>query len=380
MAGGRGTRLQPLTFIRPKPMIPLVNKPIMLHMIERLKSYGYNDMIITLSYMAENIRRYFKDGSDIDVNIKYTFEKWPLGTGGSVKKSEKFIEDSFFVLSGDIISNIDFRQVFDFHKKKKAIATIVLTRVPDPTHFGIAVINDENQIIEFLEKPSMGDVFSNLVNTGIYVFEPEIFEYLNIKKGKLDFSKHVFPLLIKENAGLYGFIFEGYWNDVGRPETYLKATYDLLNFNLASNIPGEKIKKGIGRLGDIWVGKNVNIDPKARLEGPIVIGDDAKIEENCRIGQGSVIGNNVSLKKNSVIEGSIIFSNNVVGENSHLTGSIIDSRVNIGFNTTIERNAVIGSFVEIGNDCIIKSSRYITNNIRISDNSYIDSDYMMEVD
>lgn len=379
MAGGKGTRLRPLTLIRPKPMIPLLNKPIMQYMIERLKSFNLTNIIVTLSYMSAHIKRYFKDGSDIGVNINYSTENWPLGTGGSVRKAKKYIEDTFLVVSGDVVTDINFNEILKFHKEKKAIATLALTHVKDPTHFGIAVLDKANQITNYLEKPSQDKVFSNIANTGIYVFEPEILDFLVKKKGEIDFSKHVFPRLIEESAGIYGFLFDGYWNDVGRPKTYLKATYDILNQKSGQEISGTKVKEEIGRIGDIWIGKNVKIDDKARVEGPVVIGDNCTIEKGCKISNGSVIGNNVLIKKNTNMEGVVVFSNNIIEENSFLKGCIIDTNCFIDKNAIIEKEVVIGSLVEIGSNCHIKSSRYITNNIKILPDSLIDSDYMMEV-
>ncbi|MGC9516798.1 MAG: sugar phosphate nucleotidyltransferase [Methanomicrobiales archaeon] len=380
MAGGKGTRLRPLTFIRPKPMIPLVNKPIMQYMVERLRSYGFNNMIITLSYMSSHIKRYFKDGSHMNLNIKYSVEPWPMGTGGGVKKVRNFVDDTFFVISGDVITDVNFNKLLEFHKKKGAIATMVLTHVDDPSHFGIAEMNEENKIVNYLEKPSPERVFSNIANTGTYIFEPEIFNFLDRKRGEVDFSKHIFPELIKENAGLYGYIFDGYWNDVGRPETYLKATYDLLDQEIKQKLHGKIIKEEIGRLGDIWVGENVKIGPKVRIEGPVLIGNNCILEEGCRISQGTVMGDNVCIKKNAYIQGAVVLSNSVIGEDAFLDGCIIDSRCKIEDNAIIEKGAVIGSFSEIGSYCIIKSSRCIANNVRLANNSVVDYDYLMGTD
>ncbi|MBM4240836.1 MAG: NDP-sugar synthase [Euryarchaeota archaeon] len=375
MAGGKGTRLQPLTFIRPKPMIPLVNRPIMQYMIDRLRSSKFPNLIITLSYMADHMKRYFHDGSDLGVDIKYSTERWPLGTGGGVRKAKEHIDDTFFVVSGDVLTDVDFNKLLKFHKKKGGLATLVLTHVDDPAHFGIAVLDDDNQITDYLEKPSPDKVFSNIANTGTYVFEPEIFDYLDIRRGEVDFSKHVFPALIRENAGIYGYVFPGYWNDVGRPESYLKATYDLLEQKFKHDPFGNKIDEEIGRVGDIWVGKNVEIDKKARIEGPVVIGDNCTMEEGCKISKGSVIGNNVLIKRNVNLDGAVIFSNNIIQENSFLNRCIIDTRCFIDKNVIIENGAVIGSLVEIGQNCIVKSSRCITHNVRILPDSIMDYDY-----
>ncbi|MGZ7070551.1 MAG: DUF4954 family protein [Methanobacterium sp.] len=380
MAGGKGTRLRPLTLIRPKPMIPLVNKPIIQYTVDRLKRFGLKDIIMTLNYMSTNIKNYFKDGTSFGVDIKYSVEKWPLGTGGSVKKAQKYIDDTFMVVSGDVLTDVDFKDVLKFHKEKGALVTMVLTEIEDPTHFGIAVMDNDNKITEYLEKPAPEDVFSNVANTGIYILEPEIFEFFQEKeeKSELDFSKDIFPEVIKKDAGIYGYVFNGYWNDVGRPETYLEATYDILDQKIKLDFNKSKIEESIGKIGNIWVGKNVFIDKKARIEGPVVIGDNCTIQEGSKISKGSVIGNNVSIGKNVNIDGAVILSDSIVEDNSFLTGCVVDTKCIIDKNTVLESGVVAGSLVEIGKNSVIRSSRSITNNMKILPDSIIDSDYEME--
>ena len=378
MAGGKGTRLRPLTLVRPKPMIPLVNQPIIEYTVNRLKKSGFNDIIMTLNYMSTNIKNYFKDGSEFDMDIRYSVEKWPLGTGGSVKKAEKYIDDTFMVVSGDVLTDINFKDVVRFHKEKGAIATMVLTEVEDPTHFGIAVMDKNNKITEYLEKPSPEDAFSNVANTGIYIFEPEIFDFFDGKDKEVDFSKDIFPEIIKQDAGIYGYVFNGYWNDIGRPETYLEATYDILDQKLEQNFYKTKMEESIGKIGNIWIGENVFIDEKARIEGPVVIGNNCTIEEGCKISRGSVIGDNVSIGKNVNIDGAVLFPNSIIEDNSFLTGCIIDTKCLIDKNTVVENGVVTGSLVEIGKNSIVRSSRSITRNMKIVPNSIIDSDYLLE--
>ena len=378
MAGGKGTRLRPLTLVRPKPMIPLVNKPIIEYTVNKLKKSGFNDIIMTLNYMSTNIKNYFKDGSEFGIDIRYSVEKWPLGTGGSVKKAEKYIDDTFMVVSGDVLTDVNFKDVVKYHKEKGAIATMVLTEVEDPTHFGIAVMDKNHKITEYLEKPSPEEAFSNVANTGIYIFEPEIFDFFDGKDKEVDFSKDIFPEVIRQDAGIYGYVFNGYWNDIGRPETYLAATYDILDQKMEQNFYKTKMAESIGKIGNIWVGENVFIDEKARIEGPVVIGNNCTIEEGCKISRGSVIGDNVSIGKEVNIDGAVLFPNSIIEDNSFLTGCIIDTKCLIDKNTVVENGVVTGSLVEIGKNSIVRSSRSITNNMKIVPNSIIDSDYLME--
>ncbi|AEG18552.1 sugar phosphate nucleotidyltransferase [Methanobacterium paludis] len=378
MAGGKGTRLRPLTFIRPKPMIPLVNRPIIQHTVERLKLFGLKDVIMTLNYMSGNVKSYFKNGSNMGVNIDYSVERSPLGTGGSVRKAKKYVDKTFLVLSGDVISNINFKDILKFHKEKGAIATLVLTKVDDPSHFGIAVLDEGAKITNYLEKPAPSEVFSKIANTGIYVFEPEIFDFFEDKKGEVDFSNEIFPKLIEENAGIYGYVFDGYWNDVGRPESYLKATYDILNQKVKQTIYKAMIKPGIGKIGNIWTGKNIHMGKRVRIEGPVVIGSNCIIDDGSTISKGSVIGDNVFIGKNTNIQGSVILKDSVIKENSFLSGCIIDTKCRIEKNSIIEDGVVAGSRVRIGENSVVKSSRHIKNRIKILPDSIIDADLSVE--
>ena len=374
MAGGKGTRLRPLTFIRPKPMLPLVNKPIVEHVMEQLKQFHMKDLILTLNYLSNDIKNYFKDGSAKNLNINYSVEKTPLGTAGSVKKAEKYLDDTFLVLSGDVVSNVNFNDVLKFHKSKDALATLVLTKVPDPTHFGIAVMNENQEITEFLEKPSQDEVFSNIANTGTYILEPEIFDFFDESEGDVDFSNDIFPKLIENKAGIYGYTFNGYWNDIGRPESYLKATYDVLNQKIKQKIYPKKLEKGIGKLGKIWAGNNITLGPRVRIEGPVVIGSNSTIEEGCRLTKGTVIGEGVHIGKGTTIQSSVLLANSIIKDNSFLKGCIIDTECYIDQNSIIEDGVVTGSEVEIGENSIVKSFSNIKNGSKILPNSLIDAD------
>ncbi len=375
MAGGQGTRLRPLTSIRPKPMIPLINRPILEHTLERLKKFHLKDVLLTLNYKSNVIKSYFKDGADLNMDLDYTVEKSPLGTAGSVKKAEKYLNDTFMVLSGDVVSDMDFHKVLEFHKKKKALATMVLTKVVDPSHFGIAVLNEKQEIVDFLEKPSSDEVFSNIANTGVYILEPEIFNYFEGLKGEVDFSNDIFPQLVEQKAGIYGYVFDGYWNDIGRPDTYLKATYDLLNQKIINKIYNKRLRRGVGKLGNIQMGHNVSLDSRVRIEGPVVIGSDCTIEEGCTLSKGTVIGEGVHIGRNTTIQSSVILGQSIIEGNSFLSGCIIDTNCRIDKNTIIEDGVVTGSGVEIGENTVVKSSRSIEEGSVVLPDSVIDADY-----
>lgn len=377
MAGGKGSRIRPLTLSRPKPLIPVANRPMIEYIVGKVKKSGYDELVVTLSYLKSQIKKLLKKKYPY-LNIKYSVEKKPLGTAGGVKKASKHINDTFFVLSGDVLVDVDLNEILDFHKKNNALATMVLTPVEDPSQYGIAVLDDENQIVKFLEKPSPHEVFSKIANTGIYVLEPEILDYIT-NKGEIDFSKDVFPQLLEEKAGMYGFVHDGYWNDLGRPKTYLQANYDVLNRKIKPEPYGKKLVEGVGRLGDMWVGDGVDIKNKIRLIGPVVIGSGCVIEKNCVIGQNTIIGDNVHLEKNITVKGSVVFPDSKVKEGSYLKDCIVDSSCTIEKGSFIESGAILGSNVRLGSFSRVKSRRSIYNSTVILPESIVDSDYPIVV-
>lgn len=374
MAGGKGTRIRPLTLSRPKPLIPIANRPMIEYIIEKLKINGYEDIVVTLSYLKNQIKNLLKKDYP-ELKIKYSVEKQPLGTAGGVKNAEKYLDDTFFVLSGDVLVDVDLNKLLQFHKKNKALATMLLTPVDNPRHFGIAVLDDNNQIIKFLEKPSPRDIFSKIANTGTYILEPEIFDYIDAKKGDVDFSLDIFPQLIEEKAGIYGYVQNGYWNDVGRPRTYLQANYDVLNKNITPEPVGNKLNEGVGRLGDIWVGENVEINEKVRIIGPVVIGTGSIIERGCTLGKNTVLGENTYLEKSSTIKGSVIFPDSTIKASSCLKDCIVDSGCCVEKGSFIERGAILGSSVQLGSFSRVRSKRTIYNSAVILPDSIVDSDY-----
>lgn len=373
MAGGKGSRIRPLTLSRPKPLIPVANRPMIEYIVEKIRNSGYNELVVTLSYLKNQIKTLLKKDYS-DMNIKYSVEETPLGTAGGVKKASKYLNDTFFVLSGDVLVDVDLNKLLNFHKKNNALATMVLTPVENPSHFGIATLDNQKQIIKFLEKPSNCEIFSKLANTGTYVLEPEIFDYIN-KKVEVDFSQDIFPKLIEEKRGIYGYVFEGYWNDVGRPRTYLQANYDVLKEKIKPEPAGEKLKEGVGVLGNIWVGKNVEIDKKVRIIGPVTIGDGSIIERGCSIGRNAVIGENTYLERNSTIKGCVIFPESTIKASSCLKDCIVDSGCCVEQGSFIERGAILGSSVKLGPFSRVRSKRFIYNSVVILPESIVDSDY-----
>src|SRR5580698_3132382 len=270
MAGGEGTRLRPLTSNQPKPMLPMANRPMMEHVIGLLRQHGFEDIVVTVAFMANAIRSYFGDGSEFGVRMVYATEATPLGTAGSVLNARDELDERFVVISGDVLTDIDLTSVVDFHLSKQALATIALKAVEDPLEFGIVITHEDGSIERFLEKPTWGQVFSDTINTGIYVLEPEIFDFIEPDKS-VDFSADVFPDVLAAGKPLFGHVSDGYWEDVGTLEAYLSAHQDVLDGKVQVAVAGFLLRPGV------WLGKGAEVDPTARIDGPAIIGGNAHI-------------------------------------------------------------------------------------------------------
>lgn len=226
MAAGVGTRLHPLTKDIPKPMVPIAGRPLMEHIVYLLRSHGFTDLVANLHYLPEKIQNYFGDGLRFGVKLKCSYEPELMGTAGGVKNNQEFLDATFVVVSGDALTDINLEAFLRFHKQKGAMASIALKPMEEVERFGVVIIDSEGRITSFQEKPKKEEALSNLVNTGIYIFEPEIFDY--IPTGEVyDFGKHLFPRLAAERAPFYGYVTEDYWCDVGNLEAYSKAQKDV---------------------------------------------------------------------------------------------------------------------------------------------------------
>lgn len=352
MAGGEGTRLRPLTSNQPKPMVPILNKPVMEYSISLLKKYRIENIVATLQFLPQLIKNYFGDGTDMNVNLIYATEETPLGTAGSVKNAEDFLDEKFIVISGDALTDINLKKVIDSHNKNHAMVTIVLKSVENPLEFGVVITDENGRIQRFLEKPTWGEVFSDTINTGIYVIEPDVFEYIPLNQ-VFDFSKDLFPLLLKKGLPLYGYVAEGYWCDIGNIDQYLQAQRDILDKKASIEPPGIKM------LEDIWVGDGAIVHPSADLEGPVVIGQHAKIEAGTKIGEYSVIGNNVFISNEAHTHRSIIWDNSYIGPKAILHGAVVAR------NCDIKQGARLEQGVVIGDECVIGEKAVVNHDVQV---------------
>jgi mannose-1-phosphate guanylyltransferase/phosphomannomutase len=341
MAGGEGSRLRPLTSGLPKPLVPVVGKPVMEHILRLLLKHGITEVVVTLQYMGSAIRDYFGDGSDFGMDITYVVEDAPLGTAGSVKNAQAYLDEPFIVISGDALTDIDLGRAIEFHRERQAAATIVLTSVANPLEFGVVITNPNGTINRFLEKPSWGEVFSDQVNTGIYILEPEVLDLLP-PAAVVDWSSDVFPKMLRGGMALFGYLAPGYWCDIGNIQTYYQANWDALEGRVEVQIAGER------REGNIWIGEDVELGHDVRLVGPAYIGQECKIKQGVFINGPVCVGNFSVVDENTKISNSIIWSYSYIGENSRLRQAIVCRHATIKNNCLLEEGSVIGDEVVVG--------------------------------
>jgi mannose-1-phosphate guanylyltransferase/phosphomannomutase len=352
MAGGEGTRLRPLTSNCPKPMLPLANRPMMEHIIELLKRHGVDEIVVTVAFLANQIRTYFGDGSEFGVKMVYATEDQPLGTAGSVRNAMDHLTERFLVISGDVLTDIDLSKILAFHEEKSAVATIGLVAVENPLEFGIVITRDDGSVERFLEKPTWGEVFSDTINTGIFVLEPEIFDH--IPDGRpVDFSGEVFPSLLADDRPLYGAVAEGYWEDVGTLESYVSAHKDVMDGRVKVDVPGFALSRGV------WIGEGADVPPDASIEGFAVIGENCRVEAGARVGDYTVLGSNVRVRGGADIERSVVHDNAYLGEGVRLRGAVV------GRSSDLRRSARCDDGSVIGDECFIGDGAHIGPDVKI---------------
>jgi mannose-1-phosphate guanylyltransferase / phosphomannomutase len=348
MAGGEGTRLRPLTSNAPKPMLPLVNRPMMEHVIRLLGQHGIDEIVVTVAFLANSIRNYFGDGSEFGVNIAYATEEVPLGTAGSVRNAKEHLDERFLVISGDVLTDIDLGAIIRYHEDHKAMATIGLAHVENPLEFGIVITQDDGSIERFLEKPTWGQVFSDTINTGIFVLEPEIFDFIEPDR-PVDFSGEVFPRLLSEGLPLFGAVTDGYWEDVGTLEAYVSAHKDILDGKVRVDVPGFEMTPGV------WIGEGADIHPDAHISGPAVVGENCRLEAGARLGEYSVLGANVRMRSDASLERSVIHDNAYLGESVRLRGTVVGRSCDIRNGVRTEEGVVLGDETFVGDDALLAS-------------------------
>ena len=324
LAGGMSTRLYPLTKEVPKPLVPIAGEPITAHVMRWLKSFGYTDLAINVFYLAGVIQSTFGDGSPYGVHLDYLVEPKLMGSAGALKPLQAFFTETFVVVGCDDLTDANIEALVAFHKERGALATIGLVEADEVDQYGVVITADDGRILEFQEKPAKGTERSKLVNTGIYVFEPAIFDHIPADTF-YDFGKQVFPSLQESNAAFFGMrLNDAYWRDIGTPDEYRRATADALAGKV--HLSGSR---ATGVAADAQLGAGVKID------GDVRIGDGVRIGEGTRISGPSVIGNNVTIGPGAAIEHSIVWDGVTIGARATLTGSIVGIGYDIAADTSL---------------------------------------------
>jgi len=341
LVGGEGTRLRPLTCNITKSMVPILNKPFLEHLLGYIKGHGINDIILAMSYLPHGIKDYFGGGARLGISLSYLIEEEPLGTAGAVKNAERYLDETFLMLNGDVFTGLDITSVVDFHRERKAAATIAVTPVDDPTAYGLIETGDGGRITRFLEKPRREEVTTNMINAGIYILEPDILARIPPGK-KVSIERDTFQQLLTRGEPMYAYSSSAYWLDMGTPEKYLRLNHDLLTgkapslFNATGGVQigdGSRIDPSAKVEAPVLIGKGCVIGPGAQVKGPVVLGPECKVEEGATI-EGAVLWNNVSVGRKAILRNCIIASCCQIHEESEVMDNcVLGDRVVVGKNS-----------------------------------------------
>ncbi|MBV9280479.1 MAG: NTP transferase domain-containing protein, partial [Chloroflexi bacterium] len=359
MAGGEGSRLRPLTLGRPKPMVPLVNRPMLEHILLLLKRHGITEVVLTVQYMADYIQNQIGDGADLGMTVTYSVEEHPLGTAGSVRQAAEALTETFLVISGDALTDFDLTRIMAFHRDAGAMATLTLYRVANPLEYGVVVTGDGGRVRQFQEKPSWSEVMTDTINTGIYVLEPSIFDYYPANQ-VFDFSKDLFPLLLRDEKPLIGYVADGYWTDVGSLEEYVRASRDVLEGKVSIDWSGEQAD-------GVWREPGARVDPAAQIAGPVYLGRDVRIMAGATIDGPTVIGDNAVVERRAHLDRSIVWRNTRLGPGSEVRGGLLAEECTVQANAMIAENTVVADQTVIGRGATVRP------NVKIWPHKVVDS-------
>ncbi|MBI3292213.1 MAG: mannose-1-phosphate guanyltransferase [Elusimicrobia bacterium] len=362
MAGGFGTRLRPLTCMIPKPMVPMANRPMLEHVLKLLKRHGFDELHVMLLYQPEIIQNYFRDGDALGVHLRYWRLDQDLGTAGCVKFIERELHEPFLVISGDLLTDFDLRTVWEFHRQQGALATMVLTRVSNPLPYGVVIVDAEGRVTRFLEKPSWGEVFSDTVNTGIYLLDPAVLPYIPAGR-PFDFSKQLFPLLLQEGVGLYGAVVQGYWRDVGTLGEYRAAHADLLEGKITLHLPGRRITQ---ESGELVVDEDSQIAEDVYCEGRVLIGRRCRIASGVRLAR-SIIGDGVEIGAGADLDASVVWADTAIGEEARLKEAIVGCRVRLADDAELQEGSVVADECVVGTGAVVRSQVKMWPHKRLED-------------
>jgi len=347
LVGGEGTRLRPLTCNIPKPMLPMMNRPFIEHVIKHLAKHGVDEVILSAGYKPQAFDSHLGDGHEFGVKITYVVEKRPLGTCGAVKNVAELLNDSFVVCNGDILTDLNISHMLEFHRKKQSSVTIALTSVEDPTQYGLVPIDDKGRVTEFLEKPSWDEVTTDLINAGTYILEPEVLN--GVSQGvHCSFERDLFPELLGAEKPVFGMPTGAYWIDIGSPSKYLRAHKDILNGKVGIDVAGDEIKKGV------WACDGADISDKAMVFGPTLIGAGVSVAADADIFGQTVIGDNCVIAGGARLEGCVLYEGVSVGEGAVVKDSILGKGVTVGAKVRVEEEAILGDNTVVDEENVLK--------------------------
>ncbi|MFL5822935.1 MAG: sugar phosphate nucleotidyltransferase [Solirubrobacteraceae bacterium] len=357
LAGGEGTRLRPLTSTMAKPVVPLANRPHLELMIRWLRWHGVDDVILSCGFFAEGVRRVLGDGDHLGVAIRYVEEPVPLGTGGALAFAGELLAERFFMLNGDVLTDIDLTAQLAQHESTGATATIALIAVDDPSAYGLVRRNPDHSVSEFLEKPSSDEIDTNLINAGAYILERSVLKEMPPPPSNVSIEREVFPALV--GRGLFGFEAQGYWIDIGTPERYLQGTFDILEGNVRTDMSAA-LDEGHGVLAD-----GARID--GRAVAPAVIGEGSTVAASATVGGRAVMGRNVTVGPGSHIEDAVLLDGVTVGSSTRIRASIIGPRASLGDHCVLEGGVVLGEGVTLGDENLLRAGARVFPGVELPD-------------
>ncbi len=340
LAGGEGTRLRPLTSTVPKPVVQLVDRPFISYMIEWLRGHGIDDLILACGFRADRVRSVLGDGSSLGVSLRYAEEPRPLGTGGALKFCEDLLDDRFFMLNGDILTDMDLTAQLRQHEATGARATLALIGVEDPSAYGLVRRGEDMAVREFVEKPSTDEIDTHLVNAGAYILERDVLGEMGPAGTRISIEREVFPSLV--GRGLYGYEAGGYWLDIGTPERYLRATFEILEGEVMTEV-GRRIAEAGGVL---WEGDAGGVS--GAVHGPALIGSGCRVAADAIVGSRSVLGRGVTIGPGAHIDSSVLLDGTSIGAHSRIASSIIGPDATIGDRCHVAGRVVLGEGVSVG--------------------------------
>jgi mannose-1-phosphate guanylyltransferase len=357
LAGGEGTRLRPLTSTTPKPVVPLVDRPFISYMIEWLRGHGVDDVILSCGFLAERVRTVLGDGEGLGVRLRYLEEPEPLGTGGALKFAEDLLDERFFMLNGDVLTDMDLSAQLEQHERTGACATLALIPVEDPSAYGLVRRYPDCSVSEFVEKPGPEQIDTNLINAGAYIIEREVLGGMAPAGTHISIERELFPSLV--GGGLYGYEASGYWLDIGTPDRYLQGTFDILEGNVATEVGNALSRSGLVIVDGAQI--------EGRVVAPALVGPECLVARRAIVGGRAVLGSGVQIAAGAHVESSVLLDGASVGERSTVSASIVGAGVSIGDGCHIGTGVVLGDGVRVGSGNVLAAGVRIFPGVELPD-------------